>query len=276
MTEEEKKTKPTGEENLDPEEFEEDEEGKKPDDKGGEPAKTDPDNPNPTKSKEELEKEQRAEFARKRREKEAKEKAEKERLAHEEQLKKEAATKAELDLVKTNPYTEEPIVDEYDLEVYKIQKKLEAEGKDPIKDLPKALANREREQGLARQKELKDKEVIDKQLKVEIADLRKKYPDVNTRDLGNDPLFLEISEEKEGRWTMTELYEEYLKRKDSGSTSKTAKEGEGDDPDLGKAAKKITKQPSSNPGGKPLKENPMEMSDEEFIKAEADKKGDFF
>lgn len=274
MTEEEKKTKPTGEENLDPEEFEEEEGGKKPDDKGGDPNKTDPNDPNASKSEEELEKEKRAEYARKRREKEATEKAEKERLAREERLKKEAATKAELDLVKTNPYTEEPINDEYDLEVYKIQKKLEAEGKDPIKDLPKALAVKEREQGLARQKELKDKEVIDKQLKEEIADLRKKYPDVNTRELGDDPLFLEISEEKGGRWTMTELYEEYLNRK--GTANDKGNKGGGDDPDVDKANKKVTKQPSSNPGGKPLKDNYMEMTDEEYLKLQAENRGDFF
>lgn len=273
MTEEEKKTKPTGEENLDPEEFEEEEGGKKPDDKGGDPNKTDPNDPNASKSQEELEKEKRAEFARKRREKEAAEKAEKERLAREEQLKKEAATKAELDLVKTNPYTEKPITDEYDLEVYKIQKKLEAEGKDPIKDLPEALALRDRELALARQKEAKDKEVVDKQLKQEIADLRKKYPEVNTRELGDDPLFLEISEEKEGRWTMTEIYEEYLHRKESNNPTP---KGDPNDEESKKAAKKVTKQPSSNPQGNPTKDNPMEMSDEEFIKAEAAKKGDFF
>lgn len=274
MAEEEKKTNPSGDENLDPEEFEEEEGGKKPDDKGGNPNETDPNDPNSTKSKEELEKEQRAEFARKRREKEAAEKAEKERLAREERLKKEAATKAELDLVKTNPFTEEPITDEYDLEVYKIQKKLEAEGKDPIKDLPKALAKREREQGLARQKEIQDKEVIDKQLKEEIADLRKKYPEVNTRDLGGDPLFLEISEEKGGRWTMTELYEEYLHRK--GNTNDKGGKGDGDDPNIDKASKKFTKQPTSNPGGKPLKDNYMEMTDEEYLKLQAENRGDFF
>ena len=149
---------------------------------------------------------------------------------------------------------------------------MEAEGKDPIKDLPEALALRDRELALARQKEAKDKEVVDKQLKQEIADLRKKYPEVNTRELGDDPLFLEISEEKEGRWTMTEIYEEYLHRKESNNPPK----GDPNDEESKKAAKKVTKQPSSNPQGNPTKDNPMEMSDEEFIKAEAAKKGDFF
>ena len=222
-----------------------------------------------------------------RREREAREKAEKERLARQEQLKKEAATKAELDLVKTNPYTEKPITDEYDIEVYKLQKKLEAEGKDPIKDLPEALALRDRELAQARAKELKDKEVVDKQLKEEIAELRKKYPKVNTKELGDDPLFLEItsvpfcrgtadeiSEEKEGRWTVTEIYEEYLKRKGTSTTTTTTTTTT--EEEANKGVKKVTKTPSSNPQGNPLKDNPMEMSDEEFIKSEKDKSGDFF
>lgn len=275
MTEEEKKTNPSGDGNLDPEEF----------DENGNPVNKDTDNPkngnpnqsnnpNETKSEEELEKERRSKYAAERREREARERAEKERLAREEQLKKEAATKAELDLVKTNPYTEKPITDEYDLEVYKLQKKLEAEGKDPIKDLPEALALRDRELAQARAKELKDKEVVDKQLKEEIAELRKKYPKVNTKELGDDPLFLEISEEKEGRWTVTEIYEEYLKRKGTSTTTTTTTTTT--EEEANKGAKKVTKQPSSNPGGKPLKDNYMEMTDEEYLKLQAENRGDFF
>ena len=47
---------------------------------------------------------------------------------------------------KINPYTNKPIVDSSDIEVYEMMYKLEQEGKDPINDLPNALSDRKREE----------------------------------------------------------------------------------------------------------------------------------
>lgn len=86
---------------------------------------------------------------------------------------------------KINPYTNKPIVDSSDIEMYETMYKLEQEGKDPINDLPEALTDRRREEqkALAEERERKEK------ARQEIEDFEKKYPDVNIPELLNDSFF---------------------------------------------------------------------------------------
>lgn len=200
-----------------------------------------------------------SDFAEKRRAKEAQER--------EAKLKKEAKTQAELEVIKKNPYTEEPIEDEEDLKVYKLMKEIDDEGGDPIADLPKRIAKIERDKVKA------ETEKANK-IKEEVADLRRAYPDVDMRALGNDQELLDLADEKQGRWTLTECYE-YLTMKRAKAEAK--KEEQKEDKSVKENAKKVTKVPSSNSNGgkKETSTDYMEMSDEEFLKLQKNN-GDFF
>lgn len=226
----------------------------------------DPKKPDGTqKTEEELEKEKEelkaknAKFAEMRREKEAKEKAE--QAAREAKIRKEAAEQAELGMLKTNPYTEEPINDADDLEVYKIQRKLEEEGKDPVKDLPKRLAelNRKHKSEVAAEEQKRLEADKERSTKVaeENRELREKYPDLNTAELAQDPLFKECMHGRVGRWKLVEIYELYLSKK-------KAKEAQEEEERIKKAADGKSNPPSSNASGQKISKNVADMTPEEF------------
>ena len=207
-----------------------------------------------------------AEQAKKRREREAREKAEREereRLAREAKIREEATLNAKLGMLKTNPYTDEPIVDEEDLKIYEIQKELDDEGKDPVADLPKRLAevNRKKARELAEQTKKNTEEAENRRKRIgeEITELRSKYPNVNTAELAKDELFREVSQGRFGRWTLTEIYELYLDKK--------AERAEKVKEEKAKAkAEKMSKTPSSqNRSVSSPDVNIDEMSDEEFL-----------
>lgn len=86
---------------------------------------------------------------------------------------------------KINPYTNKPIVDSSDIDVYEMMYKLEQEGKDPINDLPNALSDRKREE----QKALTEEKERNEKAKQEIDEFQAKYPDVNLQELLNDSFF---------------------------------------------------------------------------------------
>lgn len=262
MAEEEKNKVGADDNSLNPNEFDDASGNQKSTDKTDGEDKADSDNSKTSKSAEELEKERRAEFARKRREREANEKAEKERLDNEERIRKETATKTKLGIITENPWTNKPVKDEKDLEVYEIMKELEASGKDPLSDLPDALADRARKRDADTKKANEESKIIQDKLAKEISDLRKKYPDVNTKELADDPSYLELADEKGGRWTVTEIYEEMLRRK---SSSKKETKNENDDKQIDAIAKS-NKQNSSNgnSSNNSGQKKVSEMSKEEF------------
>lgn len=221
--------------------------------------------------------EKNAKFAEMRRKQEAEAKAKKEREAELERAKREAATKAELGVLKENPYTGEKIEDESDLEIYKIQKSLEDEGKDPVKDLPKKLAQIQREKAAEAKKVADSRAEVEAKAKEkatkEVNELRTAYPDLNTAELAKDPLWLEVSGDKLDRLTLKEIYEfYYLPKKNQSKQTKT------DDTKVDEEnGKKVTKVPSSNSnGGKTSPKNYLEMTDEEYLKAEKADNEDFF
>ena len=202
---------------------------------------------------EEVKKEQsRAEnayFAEMRRKQEAKKR--------EQQIREETALETKLGLVKTNPYTHTPIKDKYDLEMYELQKAIEDEGGDPIADLSKHIANRKRaeiEAEKARMAKQKQQEQAEREaLEKDIAEFRKKYPNVNTAELATDSRFIDIVAEKQGRWTTLEMYEYYLSSKKAEENSKQ-KQAEANKAEVERKAKektaaKLSKPPLPNSSG---------------------------
>ena len=102
---------------------------------------------------------------------------------------------------KINPYTNKPIVDSSDIEIYEMMYKLEQDGKDPINDLPDALSNRRREE----QKALAEEKERNEKARQEIDDFEKKYPDVNLQELLNDSFFNDYISGKNK--SLVDLYE---------------------------------------------------------------------
>ncbi len=164
-----------------------------------------------SKAKEEQDKAERARQAKLRREREAKERAEREK-----KLQEEAYLKGQLDGVKVNTFTNEPITDEYDLKIYKVQLALEKEGKDPISDLPKRLAELDRTASNEAKKKEAEKREREDAIDKDIADFRAKYPNVSVAKLLNDPDFKDYSDGrlgiKDGK-SLAQLYEDFTKFK---------------------------------------------------------------
>lgn len=102
---------------------------------------------------------------------------------------------------KINPYTEKPITDFADVEMYEVMYRLEQEGKDPLTDLPEALATKEREKAKA----IEEKRELEAKTKQEIDEFSKKYPDVNLGELLQDSFFNDYIQGKNK--SITELYE---------------------------------------------------------------------
>ena len=102
---------------------------------------------------------------------------------------------------KINPYTNKPITDNSDIEIYEMMYKLEQEGKDPINDLPNALSDRRREE----QKALTEERERNEKARKELEEFQGKYPDVNVQELLNDSFFNDYISGKSKN--LTELYE---------------------------------------------------------------------
>ena len=268
----------TNEDILNPDDFtaedeaiEEDDES---DDKDEQPDTTDDtsdtadDDEENVKTQEELEAEKKAKaeaeknayYAKKRREREAAEKAQREK-----QIRDEAKLEAELSLVKVNPYTNEKIVDEEDLKIYKLQKTIEDDGGDPLSDLPKALAEANRKAAQERKTLAEKNEAVQTKLAKEASELFQKYPEArNTAQ--TDQELLDLMSEKSGRWTMVECYEHLMHKRNASKTQQTKSQTEKKKKEVvGEATKKYNKTPSSQPNGSKNSEKSVkDMTDAEF------------
>jgi len=248
MTNEEKKvTDNSDDELLDPNDFEE--------------SEVSEDESVEVEEEKEETKDKNAYYAQKRREQEAKAK-EKSQTDIIEKERQDAYLKGKLDATKVNKFTDEPIEDEYDLEIYELQLELDKQGKDPINDLGAELAKRNRSKKLAEAEQLKAKETEQEKIKQEIAKFKESYPNVNVSELSKDEDYVKYAENKFGRWTLEEIYEGYLKVK----KAKASEEQERSAGDNAKQlANKRSKVPSSNPVSQPtLNKSVSEMTDEEF------------
>lgn len=205
------------------------------------------------KKKEQQDKEERARQAKARREREARE-----REAREEQIRKEAYLKGKLEGVKVNKFNNEPIKDEYDLFIYETQLKLEEEGKDPEADLPKRLAEINREKAKKASEKASEQQKLNEKIDKEFTEFRGKFPSIKINELLQDPDFKDYADGRLGKGdkTLTQLYESFLKLKEKFSGDK--KEEEEDD---GKRSA-----PSPNGGRKQEKTSYSSMTKEEKIK----------
>lgn len=102
---------------------------------------------------------------------------------------------------KINPYTNRPIIDLADAEMYETMFKLEQDGKDPINDLPDALLNKRKEENKA----IQEKKNLEEKTKKEVDEFVSKYPSVDLKELLNDSFFNDYIRGKDN--SLTELYE---------------------------------------------------------------------
>ena len=208
------------------------------------------------KTPEEIEKEKQsrkknAEEARKRREREQKEAIEKAvKEAYEKGLKE-----GKRGVLKLNPFTSEAIEDDIDMADYELMQKLKEEGKDPIKDFPKAKAAIERER--------KSKEAADEKSKKEEEDKKAQELEKEKKDRADfvkavgskekaieifkDPNFKIFSRGRLGKDPLTTIYNDFvaMKKKFSGKSDDHQPDvpgpkcGDGDDkPDTKKMSQK--------------------------------------
>lgn len=207
------------------------------------------------KSKKVQDEAERARQAKARREREAKE-----QQAREKAIEEKAYLKGKLDSTKVNTFTNEPIEDEYDLKIYEIQKELDKEGKDPITDLPKRLAELNRNAGKKAKEEADSKKEREDAIDKDISDFRAKYPKVNVAELLKDPDFKDYSDGRlgiKGGKSLAQIYEDFEKFKSKYVTKKVEEEEEDD----GKKSP-----PSPDGGRKHQKTSYSTMSEEDKIK----------
>lgn len=124
---------------------------------------------------------------------------------------KEAYEKGKLDsyIGKLNPYTNEEIKDIQDVEIYEMMYKLDQDGKNPIQDFSKAVADKRR---VDYEKERKENEIKEK-AKKDIDEFAKKYPDININKLLSDETFNDYMEGKTK--PLVDVYESYLRFKNN-------------------------------------------------------------
>lgn len=130
-------------------------------------------------------------------------KAEEEAKLKLEAEKKKAYNEGKLEAYKgkVNPYTDKPITDLADVEMYEYMYQLEADGKDPIKDLPEYMARKRRDE----EKAVQEKKELEEKTKQEIDEFNKKYPGVDLGELLKDSFFNDYIQGKNK--SITELYE---------------------------------------------------------------------
>lgn len=110
---------------------------------------------------------------------------------------------------KINPYTNTPINDETDIQVYENMYALEKQGKDPIADYASYIADKQRQE----LKEKQEKEKLQQEAKNDIEEFTEKYPDVNLSELLENETFKDYIEGK--RKPLVSLYENYKKMENS-------------------------------------------------------------
>lgn len=196
-----------------------------------------------------------ARFAQERREREAQAKAKAEKEARE--AERRAYVKGQVDTLKTNPYTGDPITDETDLEQYKVMKELDEKGDDPLKGFAKAWADRTRSEMSKREQAQAKKAEEAKQAQKEVDDLVAAYPGLDVPALVKDDAFQKFASGKYGRWTLTEIYETY-KAKDGRQTE---------------SKPRAKSSPSSMAGGTSEPKSINDMTDDEFLRYRSEKYG---
>lgn len=104
-----------------------------------------------------------------------------------------------------NPYTNEKMVDSFDVDEYLAMKKIAKAGGDPIADFHKASKKADRE------RDAETKRATDQRawLNADRAEFEKKHPTVSIAELAKDELFVSYAGDRVGKVPLSTLYEEY-------------------------------------------------------------------
>jgi hypothetical protein len=220
-----------------------------------------PEDPKVVEKEREAKKEQNRINAQRRKEEKAKREAE---------LEKQGYNKALKEAVNgINPYTNKPITDDADMDIYLEMRELEKQGKDPVADYADFVAEKSRKARLEAQTKKQQEDYATK----DIDAFSKEYPDIDVSKLLNDEHFNAFADGKLGAKPLTEIYQNFLKFE---SFYEKKAEVQADE----KAVKKFSRTQSAmgsmkNPG-EPKKKSYLEMSDEEFEKELAKVKGQVY
>lgn len=181
-----------------------------------------------------------------------------EKAKRDEELQKQGYNKALKEAVNgINPYTNKPIEDEFDMQIYIEMRELEKQGKDPVTDYADFIANKTRQ---TRQAELAKQKEVDNAQK-DIDSFNKEYPDVDINLLLNDEHFSTFASGKLGNIPLTQVYKDFVqfqsyyeKKAEESSNEKVVK----------KFARTQSNMGSMKTNSEPKKKSYREMSDEEF------------
>lgn len=118
--------------------------------------------------------------------------------------------KARYDAIKeavdgVNPFTNQPIEDDIDVEEYLAMKEIKKQGGDPLTDYSKYHKDKQKEEAKIAEQKLKDEEWIENDYK----DFKSKHPEVNLEKLALDTAFMQFAEELVGKKPMAEIYDSY-------------------------------------------------------------------
>lgn len=150
--------------------------------------------------------EENARFARERREKESQAKIDKAR--------EETRIQTIIDIVGENPYTHEPLKDEFDVKIYEEMKAYEKNGGDPVLDQAKII------KGIVKKSEQLKQETIEKEnakqesdnkAKSDIDDFKAAYPQVDLKSLLLDEKFKDYADGKLGNKPLKDIYSSFIK-----------------------------------------------------------------
>lgn len=165
---------------------------------------------------------------------------------------------------RTNPYTGDPIENDHDLSIYLDMRKLDEQGKDPLKAFPRELARRMAEADAKEAEERKareEKEAQEAKVKADIErqtkELMDAHPGIDLQSLMSDDEFKAYASPKFGRWTYLEIVEGYQARQAKAQSPKP----------------KAT--PSTTPGGSRVQKSIEDMTDAEFVAHMRSKYGTF-
>ena len=147
-----------------------------------------------TKKADEKQKQDNSENARRRRERERQAELKKTRYD---------AIKEAVDGV--NPFTNQPIVDDVDIEEYLAMKEIKKQGGDPLADFSKYQKEKQKKEAEVQAQKLKDEEWLENDYK----DFKEKHPDVDLQNLALDKPFMSFAENLAGKKPMAEIYDAY-------------------------------------------------------------------
>lgn len=183
-----------------------------------------------------------------------------EKAKKEEALRKEGYNKALKESVDgINPYTNKPIKDEADMDIYLEMRELEKLGKDPVTDYADYIAEKNRQ---TRKEELAKKQQEDYATN-DINSFSQKYPDIDVKKLFEDEHFSIFAEGKLGVRPLTDVYEQFLKYE---SYYEKKAEEDSNEKALKKFARANSNMGAMKDNSEKARKSYKNMSDEEFVK----------